>query len=147
MTVAELLTQFNTERPNQVEDTIKIGWLKKIEQMIITEILMTHEHDLNDEDRLQMTVVGSTLVIENGGSYESHIANFGLNTELYVPEPYDDLYMEYLSQRIAFNNNDTKRYNMVSTAFNNAYLTYQQYINRTYAPVRKPKRLFRHDSI
>lgn len=147
MTVAELIEQFNSERPNQVADETKVGWLRKCEQMIINEVLITHEHDLNDESTLNMEVVGSTLVLTKGGSYENHIATFGMSTNLYVPEPYDDLYMEYLSQRIAYNTNDTKRYNIVSKAFNNALLTYQQYVNRTYAPIRKEKHLFRHDTI
>ncbi len=136
--VSEIIEQYNTEHPGSVSDDLKVAWLKKCEQMIINEILISHEHDLESESRMELHVTGSTLHIKIGGSFESHIDSFGLDTELLVPEPYDDLYLHYLDQRIAFNNNDKARYNMAAAQYNNALLTYQQYFNRTY-PTKKTK--------
>ena len=145
MTVAGLIEQFNAERPNDIADEVKVGWLKKCEQMIINEILVSHKHDLEDEDRIVLGVSGSTLVITPPGSFEKHIDNFDMDTIPLVPEPYDDLYLRYLDQRIAWNNNDMKRYNVAITAYNNAYLAYQQYFNRTYITKKTPSVLLRHE--
>lgn len=145
MTVAGIIEQYNTERPNTIADELKVGWLKKCEQMLINEVFITHEHDLESEEKMELVVNGSTLVIKPSGSFESHIDGFDMDTELLVSEPYDDLYIHYLDQRAAYNNNDMKRYNTASAMFNNAMLTFQQYFNRTYKTIKKPSRLLRHE--
>lgn len=147
MTVAGIIEQYNSERPNQVLDSVKVGWLKKLESMIVKEVINTHEHDLTDNSKLELTVSGSTLFIKKSGSLSNHIDTFDMDTELLVPEPYDDVYIYYLDQRIALQNNDTKRYNVSSAQYNNAYLCYQQYFNRTYKTLPRKKRLFRHENI
>lgn len=147
MTVAGLIEQYNTERPNQTADSLKVQWLKKVEQMIINEVLISHEHDLEDEKTLNLTVSGSTLVIDSAGSFGDHINNFDMDTTLLVPEPYDDLYIYYLDQRIAYDNNDKVRYNAAAKEYNNALLTYQQYCNRTYITKKIPKKMLRHDDL
>ncbi len=127
MTVAGIIEQYNTERPNSVEDSLKLGWLEKCERMIIDTVILTHEDAPCEED------------------IEDHIANFGMDTELYVNEPYDDLYLYFLDQRIAMNNNDNKRLNTASTYYNNALLTYQQQYTRKHMSLRARKRLLRHE--
>lgn len=144
MTVAGLIESYNNERPNQIADNLKINWLRKCERMIINEILISHEHNLEDERTINLSVAGSTLKIDSGGTFEQHIDGFDMDTTLLVPEPYDDLYIHYLDQRIAYNNNDSKRYNIASTMFNNALLTYQQYCNRTWKTKKRTGKLFRH---
>jgi hypothetical protein len=146
-TVAEIISQYNTERPNQVEDAQKVLWLRKCERMIINEILVSHEHDLEEETRVDLKVVGSHLVITGAGSFEQHIDSFDMDTPLLVPEPYDDLYLHYLDQRIALNNNDKTRYNTAAAQYNNALLTYQQYVNRTYKTKKISKKLLNHSDI
>lgn len=147
MTVAGMIQQYNAERPNSVDDAIKIGWLRKVEQMIIKEVIDQHEHDLNASDELELSVIGSTLYIKPSGDLADHINTFGMDTELLVPEPYDDLYGFYLDQKIAYNNNDMRLYNAAATQYNNALLTYQQYFNRTYATKQTKKRMFRHENL
>lgn len=147
MTVAGLIQQYNAERPNSVDDAVKMGWLRKLEQMIIKEVIEQHEHDLNETDELSLSVIGSTLYIKPAGSLANHINTFDMATELLVPEPYDDLYIYYLDQKIAYNNNDTRVYNAAATQYNNALLCYQQYFNRTYATIKTKKRLFRHENL
>lgn len=147
MTVAGLIEQYNTERPNQTPDDQKVAWLKKCEQMIINETLISHEHDLESEKTINLRVSGSTLIIESAGSFQQHIDGFDMDTTLLVPEPYDDLYIYYLDQRIAYNANDKMRYNAAKTQYNNALLTYQQYCNRSYITKKTPKRLFRHENL
>lgn len=147
MTVAGIIEQYNNERPNQVDDSTKLNWLKKLEKMIINEVIISHEHDLEDNSKLTLTVSGSTLHITNAGSLTHHIDSFDMDSDLLVPEPYDDLYIYFLDQRIALQNNDKTRFNTATTMYNNALLQYQQYFNRTYPTIRRQKRLFRHECL
>lgn len=146
-TVAQIIEQYNAERPNQTEDSVKVLWLRKCEQMLINEIYVQHEHDLEDESKMSFKVVGSTLWITRGGSFTDHISNFDMDSKLLVPEPYDDLYLHYIDQKIAYLNNDKARFNTASTMFNNALLTYQQYFNRTYQTKKVEKKLFNHSNL
>lgn len=145
MTVAGIIEQYNAERPNQVDDSTKLVWLKKLEKMIINEVIISHKHDLEDTTGLTLKVSGSTLHITSAGTLTEHINGFDMDTELLVPEPYDDIYIYFLDQRIALQNNDKTRFNVATQMYNNALLTYQQYFNRTYPTIRKPQRTFRHE--
>ena len=147
MKVAALIEQYNTERPNNIEDSMKMSWLRKLEMLIIEEVINTHEHDEADNSELGLKVSGSTLYITPGGSLADHIASFNMDSTLLIPEEYDDVYMYYLDQRIALDQNDTRRYNTAATAYNNAMLVYQQYYNRTHMPLKKRNHLIDHRNI
>lgn len=73
--------------------------------------------------------------------------DFKMSSELAVPEPFAELYLFYLDMKIAYNNNDSRRYNMAATEYNNAYLAYQQYYNRTHKVDRPRKGVLRHEVI
>lgn len=121
MTVSEIINRYNTERPNQVEDSIKVDMLKRCEHGVLNDVVEMYD----DADEL--------------------LEEFGLDYELIVPEPYDDIYIYYLDQRIAMNNNDLIRYNRVMTEYNNAMVSYQQYFSRTTRPKKATKHMIRHE--
>lgn len=127
MNVSGLIEQYNTERPNNIEDQLKVEWLKRIEQTIVDIVIKNHQGAPDDE------------------ILDEHLRDFDLFTELLVEEPYDDVYFYYLDQRIALNNNDTKRYNVASQLYNNAMLTYQQKYNREHLTLKHKKHLLRHE--
>ncbi len=127
MTVAGIIEQYNTERPNNVEDSLKKDYLCKFEQMVINTVIKNHMGAPTDEE------------------LELHIALFDFDTELLIQEPYDDVYIYYLDQRIAYNNNDTKRYNAASPMYNNALLTFQQYYNREHMVDKRKNHMLRHE--
>lgn len=92
MKVSTLISEYNTDRPNQVDDSRKINWLKKVEAMIIREVVSTHQGGSLDT----WTVDGTTLTIGStiyDTDIEAIISDFGDDTELIVPDPYSDLYM------------------------------------------------------
>lgn len=126
MTVAGIIEQYNTERPNNIEDLLKIEWLRKCEEMIIDTIILTHKGAPEMEE------------------LDQHISEFDAGTELLIKEPYDDLYIYFLDQRIAMNQNDTRRYNAAATMYNNALLTYQQKYNREHMPLQSKGFLIKH---
>lgn len=73
--------------------------------------------------------------------------DFKMSSELAVPEPYTDMYLYYLDTKIAYNNNDSRRYNMAATEYNNAFLAYQQYYNRYHKPDKPRSGILRHERI
>lgn len=146
MKVSALIEQYNMERPNEVEDSAKVSMLKKIEHIIINEVILTHEFN-KDDAPMEMSVTGSTLHINKGGNLTQHLDSFGMHIELLIPEPYEDVYTFFLDMRIAFNNNDMKRYNVASAMYNNALLTYQQYYNRTHKANRAEVPYLQHDKL
>ena len=132
MTVAGMIEQFNLERPNSVEDSVKMSWLRKCEANIIDTIILLRtpkEGERTPED------------------WQKYLEDFDYDSELTLDEPYDDLYIHFLDQRVALNNNDTKRYNVSSRLFDNAFLVYQQKYNREHLPNQTKKQIIKHEDI
>lgn len=167
MTVAEIIAQYDEERPNDVSVEMKIRWLRKLERMIYSEVILTHDdrYSGHPDHRLYVYTDGEDQYISNPKGRETVYAKdealhfnakrrpytgikedeFGLDTELIVPEPYDDLYIHYLDRKTAMLTSDTRKYTAAVTAYNNALITYQQYMNRMYRPRRERKPLLRHE--
>ena len=157
MTVEELIQKYNAERQNLTDDRQKILWLRRLERMVINDVILTHELPgarLRDAENVEHPIIGGlptdayveddSLHLNDSGVIDND-EEFGPKTELLIPEPYDDVYMYYIDQRIAYNNNDTRRYNAASTSFNNAYITYQQWYNRNHRARQPRPHLLRHE--
>ena len=129
MTVAGMIDQYNLERPNSVEDSVKMEFLRKCEANIIDTIL------------LYEPLIGERTEEE----WQEHLSTFDLDTILICDEPYDDIYISYLDQRIAMNNNDKARYNASVRLFDNIFLSFKQKYNREHFPRQSRKRLLRHE--
>jgi hypothetical protein len=131
MTVQECIDNYNEERPNQLADDLKIRWLKRLELLIMNEVILTHE---GFEPYLYRLSPDSS-------------EDFDEDTELIIKEPYTDVYMHYIDMRAAMNANDTKRYNAAASLYNNALVTFHQFYNKTHKPRSKRSKLLRHDSL
>lgn len=128
MKVSDVIQQYNTDRPNQVEDERKLRWLRTLDAQVLREVIHTHEGTKTGEEE----------------DVDDLLRDFGMDTVLLIPEPYGDVYTHYLDEQIALMNNDIDRYNTSSTLYNNAYLTYQQWYNRTHRPKRTLLPLYNH---
>lgn len=132
MTVAGMIEQFNMERPNQVEDSVKMSWLRKCEANILDTIIFLRIPKDDEPTR---------------DEWNKYLEDFDYDSEMILKEPYDDLYIYFLDQRVAMNNNDTKRYNVASRMFDNAFLAYQQKYNREHLPIQRNKQIIKHEDI
>jgi hypothetical protein len=130
MTVVEMIDQYNLERPNSVEDSVKRDFLKKCEANIIKDVILLYD-----------PLVGERTEEE----WQEHLDTFDYETELCVGIPYDDIYIYYLDQRISLNNNDTKRYNVATRLFDNMFLSFKQMYNREHFPRQTKKMLIQHE--
>ena len=132
MTVAGMIEQINIERPNSVEDSLKMDWLRKCEANLLDAVIL-----------LRVPLEGERTPEE----WQEYLDTFNYDSELILKEPYDDLYIYYIDQRMGLNNNDMKRYNVASRLFDNLFLSYQQKYNREHLPIQKNKQIIKHEDL
>lgn len=118
MTINEAIELVDKLKPNQYEHEIKVHWLGKIDGMIFTEIIRTHEH----------------CHVESFHGYD----DADPDTELLVKFPYDeDIYNYFLQACIDKENGEMNKYNQSITLFNAAYKAFADHYNRTHTPLPK----------
>lgn len=72
---------------------------------------------------------------------------FGMDTELSIPDPFVEVYLYFIDMKVSYNCNDGRRYNIAAQEYNNAYLAFQQYFNRTHRPDSPRGHLIRHEAL
>lgn len=115
MTIIEAINAVDNRKPNLIEQKEKIKWLSKLDGIVKTEIIDTHE---------------------GGGeiTFSGYDANTDINTELLICAPYDDVYTSWLESKIDYAQDEYVKYNNSSMLFNTRYAEYQSYYNRTHTP-------------
>jgi len=116
MTVIEVIGLVDRSRPNRFTAAEKFRWLSDIDGLICRELMDTHE----DSPRV--------------GPFLGYTEGVDENTVLLAPFPYDALYRWYLESQIDLHNMEITKYNNSRSLFNNAYLTYTDWYNRTHMP-------------
>jgi hypothetical protein len=117
MTIKDCIDIVDNIKPNQYTIKDKVMWLSFIEEIIINEVLKTHE------------------------GYDGRYDNFEgysedkLSIPLIVQSPYDRLYTAYLKMKIDDENGETTRYNNSAALFNTYMLEYRKYYNKTHMPL------------
>lgn len=122
MTIKDCIDIVDNNKPNQYTIKEKVMWLSFIEQIIINEVLKTHEGYDGRYDDFE------------GYSEEK------LSVTLIVPFPYDKLYPEYLKMMIDKENGETQRYNNSARSYNTYMTEYRKYYNKTHMPIDKTSR-------
>ena len=173
MTVEEFITRFDADHENQMTQAQKIRWLKRIELLVMSEIMHQHwdydksgmhkgtimypgddlESRLTDDkgmdisDLPDMYVDGDTLVLTayDPGRGSSEAEEMDAKTMLQIPEPYDNVYEYYLVTRIAELTGNVQEYNRASARFNEAYRAFHKYWNRTHVRNMERPHLMRHE--
>lgn len=158
MLVNELIYRYNDERPNEIEDLRKLAYIRAAERFVLNEVILTHEWDedikaqiddvlnqINEDEMIEAGVSGNMkAAMYTNADYNKYFDAFDMNTELFVKEPYDDLYFHYIDMKIASAQNEAKRYNAAAEMYNNAYISFQDYYNRTHMPKSMPLKVAYH---
>lgn len=119
MTIKECIDIIDNLKPNQYSIKEKVMWLSFIDEIIINDVLKTHE------------------------GYDGRYDEFTGYTEektsvaLIVPSPYDRLYPAYLQMKIDSANGETARYNNSAAEFNAYMMEYKKYYHKTHMPLSK----------
>ena len=117
MTIKECIDIVDSIKPNQYTVKDKVMWLSFIDEIIINEVLKTHEGYDGRYDNFE------------GYSEEK------LSVPLIVPSPYDRLYTAYLKMKIDQENGETARYNNSRVMYETYMQEYRKYYNKTHMPI------------
>lgn len=124
MNIQEALDLADGMKPNMMTRQTKIHFLQEIDQKIYTEILLTHEHEAEEEVMPE---------------YDTETDD---GTELIVPDPYSSLYPFWIMSRIDLLNQELDKYNNDRALFENAYNEMHDWWNRTKMPVQQNRQLW-----
>lgn len=117
MTIKECIDNVDSIKPNQYTIKEKVMWLSFIEEIIINDVLKTHEgYDGRYDD------------------FEGYTED-KLSVPLIVPSPYDRLYTAYLKMQIDNENGEMARYNNSAALYNAYMLEYKKHYNKTHMPL------------
>lgn len=122
MTILEAITRTDNLKFNTFTQDDKITWLSKLDGMVYNHIIMTH--DGADEAK----------------EFTGYNADTDTSTELLVPAPYEDIYINWLDAQIDLNNGEIDKYNVSIQRFAEEYATFENFYNRIHKPIQHGKR-------
>ena len=131
MTINEAITLVDEIKPNTYDENIKIKWLSELDGRIFNDVIMTHEHDLVEDEEGNMVEPKFTGYDENSE-----------NEELLIPDTYADIYRSWLIAQIDFANGEPDRFNNSIMMYNNSLKEYYDWYNRNNKPIQKPLKVY-----
>lgn len=123
MKIVDAINQIDDLKHNTYGQDEKIRWLSRVDHMVKTQIIDTHE--------------GSEDVFFAG--YDEYTDP---QTEMLVPAPYDELYLRWLEMQIDYANGEYTKYNNSAEMFNTYYQAFARYYNRKHMPKGKAMKFF-----
>ena len=121
MKISEAISTVDALKPNNYTPEDKVGWLSTLDARVKSQIIDAHECGID------IHFYGYDSILDQ-------------ETELLVPDPYDEMYLRWLEAMIDYHNSDDDRYNNAIILFNNAYEGYKKHYTRTHMPISKGKR-------
>lgn len=115
MTICDAIAQIDNLKRNTFSERQKVFWLSRLESMVKRLVIDTHE--------------GGDDVTFNGFNEETDI-----NTELIMPEPYDQAYIYWLEAQIHYAYEDIDMYNSAIMMFNTAFEGFKAYYKQNHTP-------------
>lgn len=130
MTIGQVLAEIDDINPNTYDEKLKIGWLSELDGRIFNETILTHVHDLKED--------------EEGNKVEPTFKKYDYdeNINLIIPDTYSDVYRHYLMAMIAYANGETERYSNSMIMFNASLADYKNWYNSTHLPIQKSLNVF-----
>ena len=123
MKIVEAISRIDGLKHNTYTQGEKIAWLSNLDSMIKRLIIDTHE-----------------------GGDEVTFAGYNENTDVYtemlVPAPFDEMYLQWLEARIDYANGEYDKYNNAILMYQTTYDSYANYYNRNHMPKGKKIRFF-----
>ena len=123
MNIIEAIGNIDAFKPNNYTQQDKIEWLSRLDYMVKTEIIDTHEG-------------GEDFV------FEGYTDDTPIETELLIPAPYDEVYLRWLEAQIDYANGEYGRYNNSMVMFNTTYTAFANFYNRKHMPIGKQRKFF-----
>ena len=144
MTLIQAVNEADNLKPNMYGLPEKIKWLSRLDRRVFEEILLTHE--LSEEEKAPFHPEGPRVYADPGGAWRTRpiqpeeILEFNGYTEddqdreLIVGEPYDEMYVHWLSAQIDWNNREYAGFNATNAVFESTWSAFRNAFNRTHMP-------------
>lgn len=114
MTVGELIERMITLRGVQYDEETMTGWLNEIEGQVVDDVVNRAEgYDI---------------------TFKPLDYKLNAETELTVPDRFQDVYINYLLSKLDFHNQETERYNNDVVMFNSSFDAYSAWFRRNHMP-------------
>lgn len=121
MTINDVITEVDNQKPNQYTDEEKIRWISVVEKQMVDTIFNTHEGE-------EITFTGYSIG--------------DIGAELLVEDAYADVYKYYLYSMIDAMNGELSRYQGSMALYNSALKTFGDYYNRNHMHKSRPMKIF-----
>lgn len=123
MKIIEAINKIDDLKHNTYSQMDKVGWLSRVDSMVKRLLIDTHEGG-------------------EGVSFSGYTEDTDLDTELLIPEPFDEAYLRWLEAQIDYHNGEYSKYNNSIEMFNTAWTAYSNYYNRTHMPKGQKMQFF-----
>lgn len=115
MTIIQAIHEIDAIKRNTFSESQKISWLSRLESMVKRLVIDTHE--------------GGEDITFNGFDEQTDV-----DTELIMPEPYDQAYIYWLEAQIHYAYEDIDMYNSAIMMFNTAFDGFKAYYKQNHTP-------------
>lgn len=123
MKIIEAINQIDNLKHNTYTQADKVKWLSRLDSMVVRLVIETHEGG-------------------EGITFTGYNDQTDINTELLIPEPFDEAYLRWMEAQIDYHNGEYDKYNNSIEMFNTYWNNYQNYYNRTHMPKGKAMKFF-----
>ena len=123
MTIMEAIHKIDDLKHNTHSQEDKLGWLSRLDSMVKRLVIDTHEGG-------------------EGVTFTGYDDSTDKDTELLIPEPYDEAYLLYMEAQIDYWNGEYEKYNNATERFNAVWDGYRNWYNRNHLPKGRPMKFF-----
>lgn len=121
MTIIEAINKIDNQKFNGISQDQKIAWLSKLDNMVKTQIIDTHEGG-------------------EGVTFTGYDSDTDLHTELLMPATFDEVYLRWMEAQIDYCNGEIDKYNISITMFNTEFEAFATWYHRNHMPVSRGRR-------
>lgn len=114
MKIIEAISQIDSLMHNTYTQSDKVTWLSRLDAMVKRTVIDTHE--------------------SGNVEFSGYDDSTDPNTQLLIPEPFDEAYLRWLEAQIHYHNGEYDKYNNAVEAFHGCYQDYKIDYNRTHMP-------------
>lgn len=122
ITIQQAIDHIDALKPNMFPNEKKVQWLSDVDNMVFSEIYSTH--------------AASPVT-----AFDGYADDVDPGTTLLVPEPYTDIYRNYLAMQMDLANAESNKYTQDMLLFNASYKVFSDFWRTTHRPVIKRKHI------
>jgi hypothetical protein len=123
MKIIEAIYKIDDLKHNTYSQSDKVVWLSRLDSMVKRFVIDTHEGG-------------------EGVTFTGYSPDTDLDTELLIPEPFDEAYLRWMEAQIDYTNGEYAKYNNSIEMFNIAFDGYKNHYNRTHMPKGQSMKFF-----